>query len=60
MTVRELMKLLLKDGWFVDHTTGSHIQMEHRKKKGTVTVPNHKGDIASGTLAKIKRQAGWK
>jgi predicted RNA binding protein YcfA (HicA-like mRNA interferase family) len=60
MTVRELLKLLYRDGWFVDHTTGSHIQMAHPTKKGMVTVPNHKGDIAPGTLSKIKWQAGWK
>ena len=60
MTVRELTKMLIKVGWRIERTVGSHIQMKHPTKKGTVTVPNHKGDIAPGTLASIKRQAGLK
>ena len=38
MTVREILKLLRKDGWYVDHWTGSHRQMQHPTKPGKVTV----------------------
>jgi len=34
--------------------------MEHPKKAGKVSVPNHKGDIAKGTLQSILTQAGLK
>jgi predicted RNA binding protein YcfA (HicA-like mRNA interferase family) len=58
MTAKQILKILHKEGWVLDHTNGSHIQLKHPVKTGTVTVPNHKGDIAAGTLASIKRQAG--
>lgn len=41
-------------------TKGSHIQLKHPSKPGKVTVTNHKGDIAPGTLNSILKQAGLK
>lgn len=60
MTVREILKMLYKDGWeeVPNRTKGSHIQLKHQKKPGKVTVPNHSGDIPLGTLKSIKKQAG--
>ena len=62
MTVREILRILYKDGWreVEARTKGSHIQLKHPTKAGKVTVPNHKGDIAPGTLNSILRQAGLK
>lgn len=60
MTVREILKILKKDGWKVTNQTGSHIQLEHNIKKGKVTVPNHNGDIRKGTLDSILKQSGLK
>jgi len=60
MTAREILKMLRKDGWVQVSQRGSHIQMEHPKKAGKVSVPNHKGDIAKGTLHSILSQAGLK
>jgi len=62
MTVREVLKLLYKDGWkeIEGRTKGSHIQLKHPAKAGQVTVPVHKGDIAPGTLNSILKQAGLK
>jgi len=62
MTVREVLKLLYKDGWkeIEGRTKGSHIQLKHPTKTGKVTVPDHKGDIAPGTLNSIFKQAGLK
>jgi predicted RNA binding protein YcfA (HicA-like mRNA interferase family) len=57
MTVREVLKLLRDDGWFVAEQNGSHIQLKHPAKKGRVTVPNHRGDIKKGTLHSILKQA---
>jgi len=55
MTVREVLRILYKDGWrrVKERTKGSHIQLKHPTKTGKVTVPNHKGDIAPGTLNSI-------
>lgn len=62
MTVREVMKILHNDGWreVEARTKGSHIQLKHPSKPGKVTVTNHKGDIAPGTLNSILKQAGLK
>lgn len=62
MTVREVLKILYKDGWkeIEARTKGSHIQFKHPTKPGKVTVPSHKGDIAPGTLNSILKQAGIK
>jgi predicted RNA binding protein YcfA (HicA-like mRNA interferase family) len=51
-------KMLHKAGWIVKHITGSHVQMQHPIKSGIVAIPSRKGDIAPGTVASIKRQAG--
>lgn len=62
MTVREILKVLYKDGWkdVEARTNGSHIQLKHSTKPGRVTVPNHKGDVAPSTLNSILKQAGLK
>ena len=62
VTVREIMKRLVADGWYVvsNRTKGSHIQLKHPAKPGKVTVPNHAGDIPPGTLNSILKQAGLK
>jgi predicted RNA binding protein YcfA (HicA-like mRNA interferase family) len=60
MTVREILKILYKDGWYEvpGRIKGSHIQLKHPMKVGKVTVPNHTGDISPGSLHSIKKQAG--
>ena len=60
MKVREVLKILHKDGWEVKETKGSHIQLIHPTKQGKVTIPNHHGDIPPGTLNSIWKQAGLK
>lgn len=60
MTVRQVLKILKKDGWMETETRGSHIQLEHPIKSGKVTVPSHSGDLAKGTLNNIFKQAGIK
>ena len=60
MTVREILRILHKDGWeeVPNRTKGSHIQLKHSSKSGKVTIPNHSGDISPATLKSIKKQAG--
>ena len=36
---------------------GSHVQFKHKTKRGRVTVPHPKRDIAIGTLRSIEKQA---
>ena len=44
MTIREILKVLRKDGWYTTNQEGSHISLKHPTKPGKVTVPNHNGD----------------
>ena len=59
MRVREIIKILKKDGWYeLKGKPGAHRQFKHSTKKGKVTVSDHPGDIDPTTLKSIKRQAG--
>ncbi len=61
MQVRDVIKLIEKDGWVHVRTTGSHRHYKHEIKVGIVTVPGHPSDdLAPGTLKSILRQAGLK
>lgn len=58
MTVREVEKILKKDGWYLFKQIGSHRQYKHKSKSGKVTVPFHRGDLDIGTAKSIFKQAG--
>jgi predicted RNA binding protein YcfA (HicA-like mRNA interferase family) len=61
MKVRELTKLIEKDGWFVVATRGSHRQYKHPVKPGRVTIAGHPSDeVAPGTLNSVLKQARMK
>ena len=61
MKVREIIKLIEQDGWFLARTgKGSHKVYQHPTKKGNVYISDHKGDIPKGTLNEIFKQAGLK
>jgi predicted RNA binding protein YcfA (HicA-like mRNA interferase family) len=58
MKIRDLIKLLNQDGWFLVAQVGSHRQFRHPTKPGRVTVAGSLGDdLAVGTLNSIKKQA---
>ena len=60
MSSREVIKELLKHGWFEVKQVGSHKQFRHATKVGRVTVPHPKRDIPVGTLKSIEKLAGMK
>lgn len=61
LKVRDLVKALEADGWYLVRTRGSHRQYRHAKKAGTVTVAGKPSlDIPPGTLNSILKQAGLK
>jgi predicted RNA binding protein YcfA (HicA-like mRNA interferase family) len=58
MQVRDVIKLLEEDGWFLVRTRGSHRQFKHPAKSGRVTIAGHPShDLAPGTLNSILKQA---
>lgn len=44
MKVRQLVRLLTDDGWYLVATRGSHHQYKHPSKPGRVTVPGNGSD----------------
>jgi predicted RNA binding protein YcfA (HicA-like mRNA interferase family) len=55
--VRDLIKLIENDGWYLVRTKGSHRQYKHSAKKGLITVPGKPNDdLAAGTLNSILKQ----
>ena len=57
MKVREAIKLVENDGWYLVRTRGSHRQYKHPDKKGLVTIPGKmKDDLAPATINSILKQ----
>lgn len=55
---KELVRILIKIGYKIDHQTGSHIIMRQEKEPHRrLTIPNH-NEISIGTLNSIIKQAG--
>ncbi|MHB8104457.1 MAG: type II toxin-antitoxin system HicA family toxin [Dehalococcoidales bacterium] len=61
MKVRDIIKVIEKDGWYLVTTRGSHRQYKHTTKAGRVTIAgNLNHDMATGTLNSILKQAKLK
>ncbi|MBI1885915.1 MAG: type II toxin-antitoxin system HicA family toxin [Chloroflexi bacterium] len=61
MNVRDVLRLLREDGWYVVRVKGSHRQLKHATKPGRVTVAGRLGhELAPGTLNSILKQASLK
>ncbi len=61
MKVRDIIKLIKADGWYLVETKGSHQQYKHPTKLGRVTIAGHPNDdLAPSTLNSILKQAKLK
>jgi predicted RNA binding protein YcfA (HicA-like mRNA interferase family) len=61
MKVKEIIRILEDDGWFLVGTRGSHRQYKHPVRPGRVTVAGKPSDdLAPGTLNSILKQSGLK
>lgn len=61
MKVREIIRMIESDGWYLDRTRESHRQYKHALKRGVVTLPGKPGDdLAPGTQNSILKQSGLK
>ena len=57
--VREAIRAVKADGWYLDRQTGSHRQYKHPIKPGLVTILGKPSeDLAPGTLQSIEKQFG--
>lgn len=57
MKVREVIKKLEQNGWYLKRTKGSHRQYKHSRKSGTGKL---NVDVPIGTLKSIWKQAQMK
>jgi predicted RNA binding protein YcfA (HicA-like mRNA interferase family) len=61
MKVREILRIIDEDGWYLVSIRGSHRQFKHRTKTGRVTVPwKPSDDLSLGTENSILKQAQLK
>jgi predicted RNA binding protein YcfA (HicA-like mRNA interferase family) len=44
MKVRDVLKKLVEEGWYLDRTRGSHRQYKHPSKPGLITVAGKPND----------------
>jgi len=58
LKVRDIIKIIEADGWYLVTTKGSHRQYKHPVKPGRITIAGHSADdLAPGTLNSIFKQA---
>ena len=59
--VKEVIKLLEENGWYLSYTKGDHRQFKHPTISGKVTVRGKPSETLSQELLNsIWKQAGWK
>ena len=59
--VKEVIKMLSTEGWYIVAQKGSHRQFKHNDKTGKVTVNGKPAEtIDQEILNSIFKQAGWK
>ena len=55
---KKLVKVLEKNGFLLDHTSGSHFVFRNQPTGRRVNVPVHNEELPPGTLLSILKQAG--
>ena len=55
---REVISILLQDGWYELAHVGDHKQFKHPVKKGKVTVTHPVKTLQTRNLKSIEKQAG--
>ncbi|MBI4744945.1 MAG: type II toxin-antitoxin system HicA family toxin [Actinobacteria bacterium] len=57
LTPKKVIKILEKNGFVLEHSSGSHMVYYHPEKRKRAIVPFHRKDIPRGTLMSILKQA---
>jgi predicted RNA binding protein YcfA (HicA-like mRNA interferase family) len=55
----EILRLIGRDGWYVDRQRGSHRQYKHPTKRGLVTVAGKPSDDLHPQDARQYPEASW-
>ncbi len=56
---REVIRFLERNGFMLDHASGSHFVYYHPTLKRRAVVPKHNRDMPKGTLMSLLREAGF-
>ena len=56
---RQIIRFLEKNGFVLDHTSGSHYIYYHPVSHRRGVVPQHNRDLPKGTLMSMLREAGF-
>jgi len=56
---RVAIQFLERNGFVLDHTSGSHFIFYHPDSRRRAVVPRHNRDIPKGTLIALLREAGF-
>lgn len=57
---KDVLKMLLDDGWFEINCVGDHHQFKHATKQGKVTLRHPVKDLGIRDLKSIEKQSGLK
>ena len=61
MKSSELIRNLMRNGWYKVRQKGSHVIIQHPEKEGQIVVPQHGNqEVGKGLANKILKQAGIK
>ena len=60
LTSKEMIKLLIKNGFEEVSQNGSHVKMKNQETGRTVIVPYHSKELKKGMEQAILKQAGLK
>jgi predicted RNA binding protein YcfA (HicA-like mRNA interferase family) len=58
LTSKELIRILLRNGFILDRSRGSHQIYIHPETRKRAIIPMHSKDLPIGTLMTILKQAG--
>ena len=56
---RQIIRFLEKNGFILDHTSGSHFIFHNSISRRRAVVPQHNRDLPKGTLMSLLREAGF-
>lgn len=55
---KKMLRILKKEGFEIDHASGSHYILYQAASGKRVTIPYHARDLPKGTLCSILKMAG--
>lgn len=56
---REIIRFLERNGFVLDHSSGSHFVYYHPASKRRAGVPQHNREVPKGILVSLLREAGF-